>query len=329
MRRWRLWIGIAISVACLVLALVGIEWDQVAAALLQADWRYLIPAGGALALFLVTRSVRWRILLGPEITLADAFAVTNIGYLISNVFPFRLGDPARAVAMGIRGKVKVSAALSTVVVERVLDMLMVVLLLAVTVPSVGYAGWTRSAGIVAAMVTVATLSILTLFARRPDWGHSAIRYLLRPIRCIDQSRWADTLAGLLDGLTGLGSLRSIVGLLVWSVVVWASSVAFYFSVLRAFTERPSLIQASFLTCAIGLSMALPSSPGAIGVFQTVARYALQLPFGVPAEQATAIAFGSHAFAYVAMCLLGLAGLAQQQLSWKRLRQGIVATVSEE
>ena len=67
----------------------------------------------------------------------------------------------------------------------------------------------------------------------------------------------------------------------------------------------------------------------MGVFQTVARYALQLPFGVPAEQATAVAFGSHAFMYVAMCLLGLAGLAQQQLSWERLRQGIVATVSKE
>ncbi|MBE9470716.1 MAG: flippase-like domain-containing protein, partial [Chloroflexi bacterium] len=72
MRRWRLWIGITISLVCLVLALAGIEWDQVGLALRRADWCYLVPAAASLLAYLLTRSIRWRILLGPEVSLAEA-----------------------------------------------------------------------------------------------------------------------------------------------------------------------------------------------------------------------------------------------------------------
>ena len=115
MRSWRLWLGVAVTLSCLALALAGIDWRAVAETLSQADWIYFIPAVAALLGFLVSRSVRWRLLLGPGVSLADAFAITNIGYLVSNVLPFRLGDPARAVAIGLSGKGKASAALSTVV----------------------------------------------------------------------------------------------------------------------------------------------------------------------------------------------------------------------
>jgi len=322
MRRWRPWIGIAVSLICLALALVGIEWDQVGVALRQAEWRYLIPAGGALLAYLVARSIRWRILLGPGVSLAESFAVTNIGYLVSNVLPFRLGDPARAVAIGLGGRVRMGAALSTVVVERVLDMLMVVLLLAATLPFVGEAGWTREAGMFAGVAALAALAVLVVLARRPEWGQRALEWGLARVPRIDRKRWARMLGGILEGLAALRSAQRAAGLLVWSVVTWAFTVGYYFAILWAFLDRPSLAEGSFLTCATGLGMALPSSPGAMGVFHSVARYALQLPFDVPVEKAVVVAFASHAFQYVLMCLLGLIGLARQNLSLSRLQADV-------
>jgi len=365
MRKWRLWIGIAISLVCLALALAGIEWDQVGVALRRADWRYLIPAAASLLAYLLARSVRWRILLGPEVSLAEAFAVTNVGYLVSNVLPFRLGDPARAVAIGLGGKVRTSTALSTVVVERVLDMLMVVLLLAATVPFVGEAGWTREAGMLGGAAALVALAVLVVLAQRPEWGQRVLQWGLARVRGVLPSpsvggggrigracpepamsvvegpamsvvegrsrgeRWARTLGGLLDGLAALRSARRTAGLLVWSVVVWAFVVGYYFAMLWAFLDRPSLVEGSFLTCAIGLGMALPAAPGAVGVFHSVARYALQLPFGVLEEEAVLVAFASHAFQYVLVCLLGLVGLAQQNLSFGRLRSDVATTLEKE
>lgn len=322
MHKWRLWIGIAISLVCLILALVGIEWAQVGVALRRADWRYFVPAAASLLAYLVARSVRWRILLGPEVSLGESFAVTNIGYLVSNVLPFRLGDPARAAAIGLGGHVRVSTALSTVVVERVLDMLMVVLLLAATLPFVGEAGWIREAAMVAGVGALAALAVLIALALWPDQGRRLLSALLSCLPRIDVERWMQVLGGLLDGLAALRSARRVVGLLVWSVVAWVFVVGYYWAILWSFLDQPSLVEASFLTCAIGLGMAVPASPGAMGVFHSVARYALQLPFGVDAADAVVIAFAAHTYQYVLMVLLGLTGLARQNLSLGRLRADV-------
>ena len=329
MRNWRLWVGIVFSAVFLALALTGIEWGQVWQAFRQADWRYLLVAAAMLVAFLVARAVRWRILLGPTVHLREAFAVTNIGYLVSNVLPLRLGDPARGVAIGLGGRVKVSAALTTVVVERVLDMLIVVLLLAFTLPFVGEAGWLRSAGLAGGLAGAIALAVLVTLALRPAWSERALRWVLRVMPRLDEERWVARLHGFLEGLAALRSPRRATGLLGWSVVIWMCSAGFYFGVLRAFIARPTLVQAVFLTCAIGLGVALPSSPGAMGVFHSVARYALQLPFGVANEQAVAIAFTSHALNYVLMSLLGLAGLLDQNLSLSALRSGVSTSLAKE
>jgi uncharacterized membrane protein YbhN (UPF0104 family) len=89
------------------------------------------------------------------------------------------------------------------------------------------------------------------------------------------------------------------------------------------------VEGGFLSCAIGLGMAVPAAPGAMGVFHSVARYALELPFGVPEERAVAVAFASHAVQYIAMCVLGLIGLARQNLSLGRLQADVATTLAEE
>ncbi|MGD9001722.1 MAG: lysylphosphatidylglycerol synthase transmembrane domain-containing protein, partial [Anaerolineae bacterium] len=275
------------------------------------------------------RAYRWRILLGPRVGLGDAFSVTNIGYLISNVLPFRLGDPARAVAIGLGGKVKIGAALSTVLVERVLDMLAVVLLLAVTVPFVGEAGWTLRAGAVGGAMGLIVLALLLSLAAYPKHGRRIVHWVLGRLPWMDQERWLGLYDDLLDGLAALRSTRGVAALSSWSAITWVFTVGHYFAMLRAFIDRPSVIEASFLTCATGLGMAIPSSPGAMGVFHSIARYALQLPFGVPAETAVVVAFASHAFQYTFMCFFGLVGLVQQNLSLGQLRSEAIATLAKE
>jgi hypothetical protein len=298
---------------------VGIEWSRVGEALRRADWRYLFPAGAALVGYLLARSARWRVLLGSDVRLNQAFWVTNVGYLISNILPFRLGDPARAVAIGLDDGVKISTALSTVVVERVLDMLTVVILLAVTVPFVSDVGWTREAGLLGAGMGTAAMAVMVLLALRPEWGRRVVARALSRVSWIDREQGLEWFDGLLEGLTALGSVRSAAALIGWSLATWTLTVAHYLAMMRAFTEEPSVVAASFLTCATALGVALPSSPGAMGVFHSVARYALQLPFDVPAETAVVIAFASHAVQYIGMCALGVVGLLRQNLSIHRLR----------
>lgn len=324
-RRWQTIIGLGISVIALVLALVGIDLKGVAAALARANYWYLLPSAVLTVAYLLARAVRWRLLLGPQVSLARAFWVTNIGYLVSNVLPFRLGDPARAVVIGRMGEVSIAAALSTVVVERVLDMLIVVAILGLVAPFVAGAGEAVSAGIVAGVAAVAATAVLMLLAFHPEWGQRAIRWGLGwlerwapegkkgNVRARTE-RWAQALDGLLDGLAPLRSGRLGLGVLLWSVVAWACVVLFYWTLLQAFLARPPFLAAPFLVCILGLGMAIPSSPSAVGVFHAIARYGLTIPFGVPAEEAVTAAFAIHAFQYILVAVLGLIGLAQESLS---------------
>lgn len=329
MRKWKVVLGLVVSLVSLGLAFAGIEWTRVGEALRRANWRYLLPAGIALLGYLLTRSARWRALLGSGVSLAGAFWVTNIGYLVSNVLPFRLGDPARAVAIGLDGETRVSTALSTVVVERVLDMLTVVALLALTVPFVGDAGWMLEAGLLGAGAGLAAMGLLVVLAIRPRWGRGAVDRALARLPWVDRERWSTWFDGMLDGLAALRSPDRAAAIIGWSVATWGLTLAYYLAILRAFIERPSVTEASFLTCATALGVALPSSPGAVGVFHSVARYALQLPFGVPAEAALVVAFASHAFQYVVMCALGVVGMVRQHLSLAQLRAGATATAAKE
>jgi len=328
-RNWKVALGVAVSLICLGLALAGIEWKRVGGALRRADWRYLLPAGLALLGYLWARSARWRVLLSSQIGLGTAFWVTNVGYLVSNVLPFRLGDPARAVAIGLDGRVRVSTALSTVVVERVLDMLTVVALLALTIPFVGDAGWMLEAGLLGAGMGLAAMGLLVLLAVRPRWARRVLVQLLGRLPWIDRERWLAWFDGMLDGLAALRSFDQTAATIGWSVVTWGLIAVYYLAILRAFVEQPSWVEASFLTCATALGVALPSSPGAMGVFHSVARYALQLPFGIPAEAAVIVAFASHAFQYVVMCALGVVGLIRFDLSLNRLHGEAAVTAARE
>lgn len=329
MRKWNLLLGALISLLCLALAFAGVEWRRAGEALGRGDWRYFLPAGVAILGYLLARASRWRILLRGRVGLVDAFSLINIGYLISNVLPFRLGDPARAVAVSFDGKVKLSTALSTVVVERVLDMLTVVLLLAVTVPFVDEADWTRQAGLLGGGVGLIVIVALVWLALRPELGRRVLRWGLGRLPSIENDRWLEWFDGLVEGLEALRSPRQAAGLIAWSITTWVLTVGHYLAILGAFIEQPKVVEASFLTAATGLGMALPSAPGAMGVFHSVARYALQLPFGVAAETAVVVAFAAHTFQYVIMCMLGLVGLLQQNVSFAQLRADATATVAKE
>ena len=255
-RRWQLWVGLVISAVALVLALVGIDFRRLAETLAQAEYVYLIPATVGILLYLLVRGIRWRLLLDQRVSLTRTFWVTNIGYLVSNVLPFRLGDPARAVVIGRSGEVSTAAALSTVVVERVLDMLMVVLILAGVAPFISGTESAVGAGIVAGGAAVAAMAVLLLLAFRPDLGRRLVRWVLGLLPRIDADRWAASLDGLFDGLAPLRSGRRALGVLGWSVVTWALVVSYYWMFLRAFIDRPPLLAAPFVVCVLGLGMAL-------------------------------------------------------------------------
>ena len=215
-RNWRLWAGLAISAVAMGLALLGIDVQGISETLADARGVFLVPATVAIIGYMVTRSIRWRLLLGSSVSLASCFWITSIGYTVSNVLPFRLGDPARAATVAMTSPVKAGVALSSVVIERVLDMLMVVGLLAIALPFVRQAGWIRDAGLAAGVAVAAAVAVLILLAWKPRLARTALGWVLRRIPFLGERRSMAALDSLLEGLLPLRSARQVAGILGWS-----------------------------------------------------------------------------------------------------------------
>ena len=117
-------------------------WD----ALQGANYVFVVVTVLMTVLGLFGRALRWQLLFYPTkgLPLSKVFAVLNIGYLLMNVLPARLGDVARAILLGELTGVSKARALSTIVVERVTDVLVVLLFLASVVFFVPVPEWVCS-----------------------------------------------------------------------------------------------------------------------------------------------------------------------------------------
>ncbi|RMG89092.1 MAG: UPF0104 family protein, partial [Chloroflexi bacterium] len=130
------WLGMVISLASLAAIFFFIQPAQVLDALEAARFDYLgLSLAGILA-FMVFRAMRWRYMLGNEVSWRVVFHIQNIGYMLTNLLPFRVGDVARAVLIGNVPPISLARGLSTMVVERLLDMLFIVTLLPFTLAEV-------------------------------------------------------------------------------------------------------------------------------------------------------------------------------------------------
>ncbi|MFQ6057963.1 MAG: lysylphosphatidylglycerol synthase transmembrane domain-containing protein [Anaerolineae bacterium] len=320
MSRNRFWIGIAISLICLILALKDVHFAEIGRALGQANYLLLIPALAAVLAGLGARAVRWRLLFYPQrdLRLDKLFSVLNIGYLLSNIFPARLGDLARAYLIGDLEKVSVARALSTVVVERVLDVITIVLFLALLIPFVPLPSWAARSGLVVGALFAALALLLIAVSYQKERGLRVLDRLLGLAPGLDGGRLLRGFGSLIDGFAVLRAQGALPGLIAWSLLAWTCSALINYFVMLAFDPRLPFTAAVFVLCVTVLGMTVPSSPGYVGVFDYLTVVALSL-FAVEKDLALSYALVLHAVLYISMSLMGLLSLWRESYSLGQVR----------
>lgn len=328
-RRLRLIFGLAISLISLYYVLRGLDLRKLWEAYRGANYLYVVPAVLLLILINWVRAYRWRLLMYPDhnLPLKRLFSIVNIGYLFNNVLPAKVGEVVRGYLVGRLVPGGIGQAVSTLVVERLLDVLTVVLLLLVLIPFVALPPWATRAGLIFGGISVGGMGVLLVLAsfgqRGLDWvwrfvgrlpwaGHAKVRRILE---------------NLLGGLEVLTVGRLVPGIALWSVLIWFGYALFNYIMLVVFkmTHLP-FAAAALVLCATGFSMVVPSTPGAVGVFEGAAILALSV-YGVEQSQSFVYAFGLHALTNFALIALGLLGLRHESLSFADVRGGALAEPS--
>ncbi len=323
--RLRLIIGIIISLACLYYVIRDINPRTLWEVYRGANYLYLIPGLLVLVVTLWFRGYRWRLLMHPDedkFSLTRLFHLVNIGYLFNSVLPARVGEFVRAYLVGRTLSGGVGQALSSLVVERLLDVMCTVLLLVILLPLMTLPDWAIKGGLLLGAVSVVGIIVLLVLARFGERGLDWLWRFVGRIPWVGDVRVKAALRNLIVGFRVLTARRILPGVVLSSLAVWLGYAVFDYIIAFAFgLGHLSFIAIVFMLSATAFGMVLPASPGGVGPYEAGAVLALSL-YGVEQSQAFGYAFGLHAFTNIVLILLGLWGLRVEGLTFGRLRSQV-------
>jgi uncharacterized protein (TIRG00374 family) len=311
-----------------------LNWGEVWTEVRKAN---LILLGSAFSLIVGTyfvRVLRWRTLIGSmaEPSLRALFRATVMGF--AALFAMgRAGEMiVRPAALSVKERIHPSASYATVMIERVFDMVMVVLLFAINLIFFEHValnaedsrlfGWIQAIGVILLLVAAAGVYGLSVFRSRRD---GVLSYLDNKLKFLP-SPLARGLMSLLrhisEGLSVLHDARELTITVSYTVLLWLMVATAHLLVVRAFGLDSLKVTFSGAVFVMGLSMlgsVVPTPGGATGPFHTATAAALTFLGAVQTkEQAASIAITLHLVIFSPAILFGLVYIIKDSLSLGRL-----------
>lgn len=315
-----LWIGLAISALSLVLLWQLIDVEEAIHEISTADYRLVVLGGLAQVVFLILRTFRWRFILKNEVSWSNVFHIQNIGYMLTMLLPFRLGDLIRAFLIGKIKPLNFMRGASSMVLERILDLLVIVILFPFAIQGIAeLPDQVRIAGNLFGAAAVIGVAMLIVMANAPDFIRRIATTILDLIPFMDTAVWIERLDGILAGLDSLTSFKSTAYLLISSVIIWIPIIFSYWITMLAVDIPATLNIAVYTVCIAAFGVAIPSSPGQIGVFEAAVSLALISIVGQSISSAAA-SFGIiyHVVQFIVLLAVGSLGLIAQGESFGSL-----------
>lgn len=324
---WRGALGIVLSVALLVWAFHDVNWSTVVAETRHANIGLLVLSAIAATGIFPLRAWRWRIILDPvakDLPIGPLWRATAIGMMISNILPARAGEPARAYALSREvSSVSFSTAFASLAVDRVFDALMILVLMfgAMLAPSfptdarasvVPYA----MSGVVFVIAVATVLYLVVFFPARIIW---LFELLARRVAPSFEERGRAILKDFANGLSVLRSPVRFVAVLWWTLLHWLLNAFAFWVGFRAVGIQSPFAAALVVQGIIAVAVALPSSPGFFGLFESGGKFGLGL-YGVQASQAVTWAIGFHILSFIPITLIGTYYFLRLGFSFDEIRR---------
>lgn len=356
----RFLISTAIGAGLFYLAFRGLKPGRLADAFAQADYIWILPYVGTLMGVQLFRAWRWKFLLGPVTSappgLWRLLVVSSVGFAAIIMLPLRLGefvrpyliadprDVAPEAATGTGGKrLRVSAALGTIAVERVMDGLMVSLFLFTSFLFLAdrprAPGWMMPTAYTALAVFGGATLFLVVGLWRPRFAVIAAGWLtlLTPLSRRFGGRLErlhakveDLLGGLISGFSALSDAGSLFKFVVISLIYWLFNGLGFYVLARGFHLDLPLVSAYAICGMVAIGIILPAGPGLVGNFHEFGKFGLQisLPAAVIAGSGMAYIVAVHGLQFIWYVGVGLLALRSRHARFSRVLQATVKQPSD-
>jgi uncharacterized protein (TIRG00374 family) len=335
-RSKRVWVGLAIAAACLFFLFRETDWAALGAALVQADYRWIVIAFPVFITGYFTRGLRWHHLLAPvkRVPTRALMPYLVIGFMANNVLPGRAGEFIRPYLAGERLGISRTASFATVVLERIFDGLTMLAIfgiasafLSARVERVvmdpnflilGHSGaefyhWIRLS-ILAATALFAGLLIAAFAAIHfKERSLALAARLAKPLPGALHAKVENVLHRFVSGLEVLRSWADLARVFGLSLFTWLLEGSTYFLVAQGFHLTPSFGSILILMALVNLAIMVPSSPGGWGPFEVAGVGYLKF-LRVPEPAAIAYVLVVHSIIIVPITAWGGYFMAREGLS---------------
>lgn len=321
---WRGTIALAITVGLLWWAFKNVSWAELWHHLREAD--PLLMALAVIGSFLVfpLRAARWRPILhpvAPNLPFGPLWRATCIGFMANSVLPSRAGEIIRPFMLARETHISFSAALASLVVDRIFDAIVVLVLILVALldPSLP-SGLSLEASITATIVIVG-VAMIALYAMVffPDVLVRLFEAFARRVAPKYEHRGADMLRSFASGLNVLRDPKLFFIVFFWALAMWlVQPVAFWIG-FKAFGIDVPFTAALLVQGIIVFAVAIPSTPGFFGLFEAAAKAGLAI-YGVPESLALAWGLSFHVLSLIPIVVVGLYYLARSGVKLSDLKQ---------
>jgi uncharacterized protein (TIRG00374 family) len=299
----------------LYVAFRGVNFEELKAALQSANYGWVLMLVLCAVISNLFRAWRWKYLLGnikQDVSVRNAFSAMMVGYLVNNLLP-RAGEFVRPYALARLEGVSASAAFATVVVERILDILSLLIVVAIALFSarsllVTNFPWIENAVVIALAIVLVAIVFFLVAAFRTNFMLNLMQKVTRLLPKRFAARIDGLLKSFIEGFFIIKSSRAYVPIVIGSVFVWVFYILMIYFPFYGFNfvEKYSLdvMSAMLLNVVSSIGWMIPV-PGATGTYQLFCIQALTLLFRVSHAEAAAYATATWAIGYLSTIAIGL------------------------
>lgn len=316
----RILLGIIISIFFLYLVLRNIDIKIIAEFIIHGNYLWLLPCIVMYTLAFVFRAHRWKFLFLPikKFTAKQLFSSLLMGFAANNVFPMRFGEIVRAYIVGKKHNVSKSSSLATIVLERIMDSVGVLILLVLSIPFLPvFPSWVKKTIFIAIILAISVFIAAGILITKKHFVDILKRVPF--IRYELKEQIVHKIKKFIIGFEVIKDIKNFLIIIFLSVCVWVCETFNLYFLVKIVGLDLSFFALVFVVFVTIIGVMIPAAPGSLGTFEAAFVVGM-LFFKIPKETAFAAALISHAIGGFYVMSLGIYYFFKEGISYKEISQ---------
>ena len=314
LNKYKFYIGAAVSIGLLYLALRGIDPDKLLYYFSVDNLDIVIYVFIVNFILRIIIALRWNKLLDifPANKFVTTFHYTNIGYFANNILPARLGDVIKSYLLAKKLNYNKTLVFTSAVIERIFDLMGLSVLFIIAVFRYDIPENILKGGAVFTGVLIIATIIVLLTLKKKDSIDSKLERVSK-YKVINFIK--DKIASVLSYIRNYLNIKDLTYLVITTALIWFFYVFAGFIIIERISGTMSWDASMLSLILLGVSFILPSTPGNVGVHQFACVVAFGI-LGLDKTEAVAFSFYYQIPVIIISVILGFISISYEGFSLK-------------